>query len=47
MTFDFPKNGIQLENNKQEDIEVSINFLIQYLKNKNYIKLTQNHTTHL
>jgi len=36
--FEIPKNAIHLENNKQEDIEVSVNLLIQYLKNKNYIK---------
>lgn len=36
--FDIPKNAIHLENNNPEDIEVSVNFLLQYLKNKNYIK---------
>jgi len=36
--FEIPKNAIHLENNVEEDIEKNVDFLIQYLKNKNYIK---------
>jgi adenylylsulfate kinase len=36
--FEIPKNSIQIENNVQEDIERNVDFLIQCLKNKNYIK---------
>ena len=36
--FEIPKNAIHLENNESEDIERNVSFLIQYLKNKNYIK---------
>jgi adenylylsulfate kinase len=36
--FEIPQNAIHLENNVEEDIEKNVNFLIQYLKNKNYIK---------
>jgi adenylylsulfate kinase len=36
--FDIPKNAIHLENNVEEDIERNVDFLIQCLKNKNYIK---------
>jgi adenylylsulfate kinase len=36
--FEIPQNAIHLENNVEEDIEKNVDFLIQYLKNKNYIK---------
>ena len=36
--FEIPQNAIHLENNVEEDIEKNADFLIQYLKNKNYIK---------
>jgi adenylylsulfate kinase len=36
--FQIPQNAIHLENNNEEDIERNVDFLIQYLKNKNYIK---------
>lgn len=36
--FEIPKNAINLVNNKSEDIDTNVNHLIEYLKNKNYIK---------
>jgi len=36
--FEIPKNSIHIENNVEEDIERNVDFLIQCLKNKNYIK---------
>jgi len=36
--FEIPRNAIHLENNVEEDIEKNVDYLIQYLKNKNYIK---------
>ena len=36
--FEVPKNAIHLENNVEQDIEKNVDFLINYLKNKNYIK---------
>jgi len=36
--FEVPQNAIHLENNVEEDIERNVDFLIQCLKNKNYIK---------
>jgi adenylylsulfate kinase len=36
--FEIPQNAIHLENNVEEDIERNVDFLIQCLKNKNYIK---------
>ena len=36
--FEIPQNAIHLENNVEQDIEKNVDFLIQYLKNKNYIK---------
>ena len=36
--FEVPKNAIHIENNVEEDIERNVDFLIQCLKNKNYIK---------
>jgi adenylylsulfate kinase len=36
--FEIPQNAIRLENNVEEDIERNVDFLIQCLKNKNYIK---------
>ena len=36
--FEVPQNAIHIENNVEEDIERNVDFLIQCLKNKNYIK---------
>ena len=36
--FEVPQHAIHIENNVEEDIERNVDFLIQCLKNKNYIK---------
>ena len=35
--FEIPKNAIQLKNNKEEDIEYNVNYILNYLKNNKYI----------
>ena len=36
--FEIPENTIHLINNEPKDIEKNVDFLLQYLKNNNYIK---------
>jgi adenylylsulfate kinase len=36
--FENPINAINLPNNVEEDIQNNVEYLINYLKNKNYIK---------